>query len=176
MVSHIDIFPTICELLEMEQPSWLQGISILPLVNGTTDFIRDEICAEVNCHAAYEPMRCVRTTRWKYIKRFDGRTKPVLPNCDDGLSKTLWMESGWADIAPPSEALYDVILDPAETNNLVKNKKHKETLKDMRKRLKRWMKETSDPLLEGPVPAPPEARVNNVDGISPHEPVVPARA
>ena len=25
MVSHIDIFPTLCDLLEIERPAWLQG-------------------------------------------------------------------------------------------------------------------------------------------------------
>jgi arylsulfatase A-like enzyme len=34
MVSHIDIFPTICALLGIESPDWLQGRSILPLVRG----------------------------------------------------------------------------------------------------------------------------------------------
>jgi arylsulfatase A-like enzyme/Flp pilus assembly protein TadD len=33
-VSHIDIFPTICDVLGMEKPNFLQGISLLPLMNG----------------------------------------------------------------------------------------------------------------------------------------------
>jgi hypothetical protein len=36
------------------------------------------------------------------------------------------------------------------------------------------MRRTADPLLEGPVPAPPGAKVNPVDGVSPQEPVVDA--
>ena len=44
----------------------------------------------------------------------------------------------------------------------------------MRGRLDAWMKRTHDPLLSGPVPAPPGAKVNPVDGISPREPVVDA--
>ncbi len=33
-VSHIDIFPTVCEAFEIEAPSFLQGISLLPLIRG----------------------------------------------------------------------------------------------------------------------------------------------
>ncbi|KPJ65595.1 hypothetical protein AMJ44_09845 [candidate division WOR-1 bacterium DG_54_3] len=33
-VSHIDIFPTVCDLLRLEKPSFLQGISLLPALNG----------------------------------------------------------------------------------------------------------------------------------------------
>jgi arylsulfatase A-like enzyme/Tfp pilus assembly protein PilF len=33
-VSHIDIFPTVCDLLEIEKPSFLQGISLVPALKG----------------------------------------------------------------------------------------------------------------------------------------------
>jgi hypothetical protein len=46
----------------------------------------------------------------------------------------------------------------------------------MRGRLESWMRRTDDPLLKGPVPAPPGAKVNPVDQISPKEPVVDAAA
>ena len=32
MVSHIDLFPTVCELIDIDTPEWLQGKSMLPLV------------------------------------------------------------------------------------------------------------------------------------------------
>src|SRR5204862_6618110 len=34
MVSHIDLFPTLCDLLQIERPGWLQGKSLLPLMTG----------------------------------------------------------------------------------------------------------------------------------------------
>ena len=43
-------------------------------------------------------------------------------------------------------------------------------LEEMRGRLDRWMRATDDPLLQGKVPAPPGARVNDPDGLSPREP------
>lgn len=36
----------------------------------------------------------------------------------------------------------------------------------------RWMQATDDPLLRGPVPAPPGAEVNDPDGLSPNEPTI----
>ena len=174
LVSHVDIFPTICDLLAIDPPEWLEGRSMMPLIRGEKEDIREEIHAEVNYHASYEPMRCVRTRRWKYIKRYDGRARPVLPNCDDSHSKALWMLFDWRDRQPGEEQLYDVIFDPNETNNLASDPAHNEILADMRGRLQRWMESTRDPLLEGCVPAPPEAVVNDVDGVSPREVTIPA--
>src|SRR5579863_780751 len=97
LVSHIDIFPTLCGLLEIDNPPWLQGTSMLPLVRGEAEQIHDAIFAEVTYHAAYEPMRSVRTQRWKYIRRFDHHPGPVLPNCDDSPSKDALLVYGWQE-------------------------------------------------------------------------------
>lgn len=169
LVSHVDLFPTLCELLDVAKPAWLSGVSFLPVVEGTAHTARDEIFAGVTYHAAYEPQRCVRTERWKYIRRFGQRRRVVLPNCDDGPTKTLWMENGWAEMEHPDEALYDLVFDPQETDNLVGNSWRSDVLADMRVRLERWMAETGDPLLCGPVAAPPGARANDPDGVSPAE-------
>jgi len=169
MVSHIDVFPTICDLLEIEHPQWLQGKSMMTLIRGEADEINEEIFSEVTYHAAYEPQRAVRTQRWKYIRRFEERHTPVLPNCDDSLSKDVWMKHGWRERPVLQEQLYDLILDPNETHNLAGESSMDEVLDEMRGRLERWMRSTDDPLLKGPVPAPSGARFNDPDGISPQE-------
>lgn len=169
MVSQIDIFPTICDLLEIEHPPWLEGKSMMPLIRGDAEEINEEIFAEVTYHAAYEPQRAVRTKRWKYIRRFDDRTRPVLPNCDDSPSKDMWLRHGWRDHYVAQEQLYDLIFDPNEACNLAGDPSVSDVLEEMRERLRRWMEATDDPLLEGPVPAPSGARVNDPDGLSPSE-------
>lgn len=169
LASHIDLFPTVCDLISLEPPPWLQGQSLMPLIRGQVEEIHDQIFAEVTYHAAYEPQRAVRTRRWKYIRRFDGRDRPVLPNCDDGPSKKVWMEYGWQSRPPAGEQLYDLVFDPNETCNQAGDPALDEVLQDMRARLERWMQETADPLLGGPVPAPHGARINDPDGISPQE-------
>lgn len=172
MVSHVDLFPTVCDFVGIDAPAWLQGKSIMPLVRGEVGQVRDQVFAEVNYHAAYEPMRAVRTRRYNYIRRFEKRSGPVLPNCDDSLSKDVWMEHGWSQREPETEQLYDLVFDPSETHNLAGDPSKAEVLEDMRARLDRWMRETDDPLLHGRVAAPEGARVNDPDGVSPTEPTV----
>jgi N-sulfoglucosamine sulfohydrolase len=169
MVSHIDVFPTICELTGIQRPAWLEGKSMMPVVRGEATEINEEVFAEVNYHAAYEPKRAVRTQRYKYIRRYGDKHTPVLPNCDDGLSKSVWVEYGWKNMVLPEESLYDLIFDPAEHHNLAGEAGSKQVLTDMRQRLDRWMRATNDPLLRGPVAAPRGAQVNNPNGMSPKE-------
>ena len=73
LVSHLDLYPTICDVAGIDRPAWLEGPSLLPLVRGEVDEIHDEVFAEVTYHAAYEPQRAVRTARYKYMRRFDDR-------------------------------------------------------------------------------------------------------
>lgn len=169
LVSHVDVFPTLCEWLGLERPAWLQGVSFMPLVRGEAQEVRQEIFAEVTYHAAYEPQRCVRTKRWKYIRRWGQRERPVLPNCDDSPSKNAWLEHGWREREVELEALYDLVFDPHENANLAGNAAFAAALEEMRGRLERWMRATGDPILDGPVPLPPGAVVNDVDGLSPSE-------
>jgi N-sulfoglucosamine sulfohydrolase len=117
LVSHIDVFPTICELLHVDPPRWLQGVSLLPLVRGEKGELHEAIFAEVTYHAAYEPQRAVRTQRWKYIRRFDHHLGPVLPNCDDSPSKDLLIRYGWKERSRPLEQLYDLVFDPRASAN-----------------------------------------------------------
>ncbi len=174
MISQIDLFPSLCEWLKIQPPSWLEGRSLLPVLEGRSKEIHDEVFAEVNYHASYEPARAVRTQRYKYIRRFGDRHTPVLPNCDDSPSKSLWLEHGWKQQAVPTEEMYDLVFDPAEQNNLAAGGKPSAALDELRGRLNGWMKQTNDPLLSGPVAAPPGAKVNPADGVSPREPVVDA--
>lgn len=176
LVSHIDVFPTLCDLLDIEAPPWLQGRSMLPLLRGEGAAMRAEIFAEVSYHATYEPKRAVRSERYKYIRRYDRRQSPVLPNIDDGLSKDDFLEQGFAQRAPAAEQLYDTYFDSAESNNLVNDAGYADVLDDMRGRLDRWMRATEDPLLRGPVPAPAVAVANDPDSSSPLGPLLPAQS
>ena len=168
MLSQIDIFPTICEYLSIPRPAWLTGESFLPVLEGKIGSIHEAIFAEVTYHAAYEPKRSARTTRYKYIRRFDGRTTAVLPNCDDGLSKAHWMQHGWkTDPLLTKEELYDLVFDPNEHRNLAVEPQHAATLSSMRALLDDHMQKTKDPILNGPIPLPPGGREAPVNADSP---------
>lgn len=170
-VSHLDVFPTLCELAGAEPPGWLQGKSLMPLVRGEVSRLHEAIFAETTYHAAYQPHRAVRTERWKYIRRFDDYAHPVLANCDDSDSKDVLVEAGWGEQVVPEEQLYDLVLDPQEGRDRAADPACAAVLEEMRERLRSWMRETSDPLLDGPVPPPPGASVNEQWQLSPNDPV-----
>ncbi|MCF7854867.1 MAG: sulfatase [Candidatus Pacebacteria bacterium] len=174
MVNNIDIFPTLCDYLNIEPPEWLEGRSFLPLVRRQKDTVNDAVFFEINYHAAYEPLRAVRTQRWKYIRRFDPRLRPVLPNCDASPTKTQWLNAGWDAVSADDEMLYDLILDPNETNNLVSDPGHADVLTDMRERLTAWMRNTRDPLSDdGDMPLPASAICNARDDLHPSDDTLP---
>jgi arylsulfatase A-like enzyme len=171
LVSQLDIFPTICDLAAIECPPWLQGNSLVPLAAGTEEPERRlEIFSELTYHAAYEPQRAIRTERFKYIRRFDEYPYPVLANCDESPSKDAYLARGWARRPVSREALHDLFFNPGEGRNVIDDPDYAAVADDLRRRLQDWMEETSDPLLEGPVSAPPGARINAQDQRSASEP------
>ena len=162
MVSQIDLFPTICDLLEIEPPGWLQGRSIMPVVRGEVEEVNDEVFSEVTFHAVYEPQRAVRTRRWNYIRRYgEHRNAENIANNDDGPSTSVWVRHDWASRAVPDEELYNLAFDPVERHNLAGDPALAAVLQEMRGRLDRWMARTGDPLLHGPVPAPADGSPND---------------
>ena len=54
----------------------------------------------------------------------------------------------------PMAELYGLEADPWEKENLTGRPESAEVEREMAARLARWMRETADPLLEGPVPSP----------------------
>jgi N-sulfoglucosamine sulfohydrolase len=166
LVSQIDIFPTLCELLGIEPPDHLQGRSLMPAVRGEAREVNDEVYGELTYHAAYDPQRAIRTRRYKYVRRWGDRDLPVLPNIDDSPSKDLLLQHGLAEMPRPREELYDLLFDPNEAHNLVGDPDHADVATELRDRLERWMVETGDPLLDGAVPAPEGSEVNDPDCVS----------
>jgi arylsulfatase A-like enzyme len=171
LVSQIDVFPTICEIAGIDAPPWLKGRSLVGLVSGTEMAgTRSEIFAELTYHAAYEPQRAIRTERFKYVRRFDEYPFPVLANCDDSPSKDAYLARGWGKRTVARESLHDLFFNPGEGRNVIDHPDYAPVAADLRGRLDRWMKETSDPLLDGPVPVPVGAVVNAQDQLSAQEP------
>lgn len=168
LVSQVDVFPTLCELTGVEKPTWLQGVSMLPAMENNRD-VRDAVFAEVNYHAAYEPMRCIRTNRYKLILRFDDYLGVVAPNMDASPAKDALREAGWMNRTQPRAELYDLVTDPAERRNLAGDSCLRPVYKELLTRLKTWMRQTEDPLLtyRRRIPAPANAKVNCREGYDP---------
>jgi hypothetical protein len=73
---------------------------------------------------------------------------------DASASKALWVDAGWADQELPAVRLHDLIFDPHELRNLADCPTTTSVRAELTQRLERWMTETDDPLLLGPVPPP----------------------
>lgn len=169
LVSNLDVFPTLCDLVGFERPDWLQGHSLQPLMAGRVDAVREEIFTEVTYHACYEPMRGVRTKTGNYICRFDGPYPRRLANVDACRSKEFMMNQKWASDILPAESYYDLINDPVESCNRIADPAYVEIVHDLRGRLDRWMRATHDPLLMGAVPLPNGAVTNPINLIHPND-------
>jgi arylsulfatase A-like enzyme len=172
LVSQIDLFPTICELAALEPPNWLQGNTLAPLLLGTAPTVRDAVFGEVTFHAAYEPQRAIRTDRWTYIRRFEKRNQPVLPNIDSSPALNYLLEYGFEDRQTPSISLFDNVLDPLQRENLAGMPSLAPIEGNLAERLALWMRSTEDPLLAGPVALPSGAKVNRSSDRSPDGPMV----
>jgi hypothetical protein len=104
------------------------------------------------------------------VRRFDDYPFPVLANCDDSPSKDAYLERGWATRTVARESLHDLFFNPGEGRNVIDEPDYVPVAADLRGRLERWMQETSDPLLDGPMPAPADALLNAQDQLSAQEP------
>ncbi|MGM0603485.1 MAG: sulfatase family protein [Bacillota bacterium] len=166
LVSQLDIFPTICDLFGLKTPDNLEGSSILPLLDDRTDKIREEVFAEVSYHAAYEPMRSVRTKRYKYIKFFGNYDQFVPSNIDDSPSKDFLLDNDFLEQKRDKEMLFDLYFDPQEKNNLIDNDGYHNIYQKLKSKLNKWMEKTDDPLLEGKVEKPKNAVVNKLSSLS----------
>jgi len=167
LLSNLDFAPTILDLCDIPIPAEMQGKSMLPIIRGELDKLHDWIFIEQTYHAAYDPMRGVRTERFKYIRSFEKRPFWFPPNVDGGPSKEVARKLGYFNRPRPSEMLFDLQADPVERRNLVDDPDYSDMLEKMRSILEDWMRSTADPLLKGYVPPPPGAMVTPPDSYTP---------
>lgn len=154
MTQHLDLYPTFCDIAGVPKPDWLNGKSLLPLVNGQADEIHDAVFSEQTYHYSPvpRPFRAVRTKRYKYIRCYDINAPR---GSDTGPSEHYWNQFGYNAMPYQAEALYDLVFDPAETNNLADRLGFEEVLTVMRKLLDAWQEQTDDPIRNGEIPVPP---------------------
>jgi len=151
LLSNIDFLPTILEIVKAPLPEDIQGTSFLPLLQGENFKPKKEIFAEKTWHIIYDPMRCIRTNRYKYIHNFiDGPLLRLPGDMERSLSRK---SLGETHLKPrPREELYDLRQDPNEENNLAGKPEYSEIQIKLSDRLPEWMEKTKDPVLEGRIP------------------------
>jgi len=151
MISNLDLLPTLIDYIGGEIPKKIEGKSFLPILIDEKQQIHSEIYAEKTFHEIYDPMRCIRTHKYKYIKNFQELdTLYQIPKdiAMDPAGKVMMERNQEPRLM---EELYDLEKDPNEMKNLINNPDYQIVLKDLRKKLKNWMKQTNDPLIKGKV-------------------------
>jgi arylsulfatase A-like enzyme len=146
LTSHVDLVPTLMELAGAA-PEATDGISFAATLRGDLerDRLREEIHGAKDFHEAYDPMRCVRTRRHKYIRNIAPGPAVFLPG-DIRKSPVGAVLGDRHETPRPEEELYDLEKDPDEMVNLVGEPACEEVLDDMRRRLTRWLDATEDPV------------------------------
>lgn len=161
LISQIDIVPTLMDILALEKPEYLEGESFASIFEGQEYLGKDAIYGEINFHTSYEPVRAVRTERFKYIRFFDKNYLKInRTNIDNSSLKEFYSEHGLDEIEKEEEYLFDLYYDVYENNNLIHDEKYTEELDFMRGKLQDFMKKTDDPLLDGEIPIQDHWKVN----------------
>ncbi|HSS61518.1 MAG TPA: sulfatase [Candidatus Limnocylindrales bacterium] len=148
LVSNIDVLPTLLEAAGMPIAANMQGQSLL------APGARDAIFAEKTFHSYYDPMRCIRTDRHKYIRNFESAFAVEVPADIQAGPIFRSNPARYSTDRPAVAELYDLEDDPLEMRNVAGQADVAEVERDLSRRLRAWMRETDDPLLNGPVASP----------------------
>ena len=151
LLSNVDLMPTLLELAGLEVPPSVSGTSFAPLLVGGTFVPRDAIHAELSWHSIYNPMRCLRTNRYKVIWNPEPQPNNVQP-------RDFWESSAsgaelrpFFTSAPDEWELYDLAADPYERLNRFPFGPMRELADSLREDLLSWLTATGDPILDGPI-------------------------
>jgi arylsulfatase A-like enzyme len=154
LVSHLDLYPTICDLLGQEHPPWLEGRSLVPLVDNRVNdgALHAEIFGEQTYHGGLEPLRCIRTERHKLVLRHfaDGPRLAAAGVSGDRMTKLGGLNRPLGHVE-----LFDLYLDPTEACNRADDPAYAAVRADLERRLRDWMARTADPFPTGSFPTPP---------------------
>jgi len=152
LLNNIDLMPTLLELAGVRSADELDGRSFASLLSQDSkpEKVREEFFAEMTWHDKYHPIRGIRTEKFKYILNLEDGPKIYMPL---DIHKSLSGEEVQEEYYVPNEPeeLYDLDKDPLEENNIINNSEYKEVAQNLRQKVKVWMEESNDPLLNGPV-------------------------
>ena len=131
MISNVDILPTLLEACGISVPGNIAGRSFLPLLAGGNYKPNEAVFAEKTFADKYDPRRCIRTERFKYIRYFElNAFSNIRAATIDRLHHS---RIPWQRHAP--ELLYDLRRDPGERNDVAGDASYAEVLDEMRTRL-----------------------------------------
>ena len=151
MVTHLDLYPTLCEMLGKTVSHRLEGKSLIPLVKGEVSHLHDAVFAEQTYHGYLEPLRSIRTERYKYVRRHFS-TGPRMRH--DGPSTAVMSEYGFYNRDIGYEEFFDLYLDPMESCNRACEPSYAVIKAELALRLETHLIATEDPFISGNFPTP----------------------
>lgn len=167
IISQIDLVPTICDILSLNKPEYLEGKSFYKVFNDINTKINEYIFAEVNFHTSYEPIRCIRTERYKYIRYYDKTWNKInVSNMDESVPKSFILDNGLREKVKYSERLFDLYYDSNEQNNLINDNSYSEVKEGLIKVLDDHLNKTNDPIIKGELEIKPNYKVNKKECIT----------
>jgi N-sulfoglucosamine sulfohydrolase len=151
MISNIDLLPTILEMVGAKVPDSLEGKSFLSILKENSSHFRKEIYTTKSFHEYYDPIRAIRTGKFKYIinfEKFETSYQVPMDMLQDPIGKFIIEK-----IKKPRdhEELYDLEKDPREMNNLINHSDYTNIYLQLKQKLFKWMERTNDPILKGKI-------------------------
>ncbi len=151
LVSNVDLVPTLLELLGIDAPDNLDGLSFAPAALSKGASPRHYAYAMMSGHGTGKEIRAVRSGTHKLIRNFEIRHEAVPPVYFGDTDKHKGRNRR---CAVPLVELYDLQKDPNEFENVAEDPHYAEVRRTLEERLWHWLEELDDPILRGPVPTP----------------------
>ncbi len=157
LISHVDVLPTLLDLIGVPKPTNLQGVSFAAFLQGrTTEKPREEIYAQFTPAMFRDnESRCIRTERYKLTRFFQAGRCMKFPIDVDPVRFAQHTERAATTGKPrPFVQLFDIVQDPHEFHDIARRKENAPVVKELSRKLYAWMKEVNDPILQGAVQTP----------------------
>jgi arylsulfatase A-like enzyme len=158
LFSGVDLLPTLLDLLGIEIPAGVEGVSHAFNLRGPTADaapVRHEVFTEKTFHDSFDPARAIRTKEYSYIENYAPQHLVDLPlDVQDSPSgkAVARLTAG----PRPARELYDLRDDPSELNNLLVGDQDcglEAIVKQLSLRLHQWRERTAD-VIPSSSPAP----------------------
>lgn len=157
LISHVDVLPTLLDLIGIPKPGNLQGVSFADFLQGkTTRKPRREIYAQFTPAMFRDnESRCIRMERYKLIRYFQAGRCMKFPIDVDPVRFAQHTERAEGTGQPrPFVQLFDMVEDPHEMHDIADKKENAAIVKELSKKLYVWMEIVDDPILKGAVQTP----------------------
>ena len=147
LFSGVDLLPTLLELLGVDAPEEVDGMShAAALMLPQDEPVRSAVYTMKTYHDSFDPIRAIRTTEFSYIENY--ATRPLLDLPLDIEESAPGQAVAPLSSAPrPSRELYDLRTDPTERDNLlvgVVTSESEATANELSMLLNAWREKTND--------------------------------